>query len=692
MISLLIIILNVDIIAQPVWKNYTTVSTGSSGLIDNGVRCVCKAADGSYWFATDDGISILNGSEWTSYTSINNVPLEQSTFVYKDRQDNIWIAAGRDILLRSDGNNWITYRASDTTFTTYYIDQITDDKFNNLWFSSSFGISRFDGTNWTNYTNDSGFPPGSAISLASDSSGTIWAGTISWGAYKFDGTEWISSNNEDLIDHMVLTIYVDRSNNVWFGTYGNGFVKFDGLNWYHYTNVVNVTGIAQDSTGAYYFSSEYQYTGLYKFADNTWSHFNTTNSDIIGNNIYKMFQTGNLIWLIKYAPFGACYFDGNVFKTYSCDGLNDNYVYCVYEDKQHNYWFGTRQNNACMFDGSDWKSYRDPFEGGVTNTIQGNSVYSIIEDENSSLYFATDFYISKLCGDTWSLINSFPTNQIFRILKDEQSGLWFTHFKGITHYDFSSFTDYIFPDSLVFDEWGYGWAIPHLGYDMKQDMLDQIWMCDLYYGIRIYDGTSWQLNKSFKNARSICFDREGDPWIGTDSGVIHLHGSEMIRYTVENGLVNDTVNSILTDKSGNIWFGTNNGLSMIDSNLVWMTYSTSNGLVSNKINGIMEDSDKNLWFATDGGVSKLVLHSTGYPDHEPLQLVLYPNPCSTSITYNTTKPVFRIEIFNIDGHLLLVSGSEHNHGKIDISSLPDGLYIFKIYTKSGSVARRFIAM
>ena len=75
-------------------------------------------------------------------------------------------------------------------------------------------------------------------------------------------------------------------------------------------------------------------------------------------------------------------------------------------------------------------------------------------------------------------------------------------------------------------------------------------------------------------------------------------------YSVEAGLAQSQVYSMLEDSRGNLWFGTRGGgLSRFDG-ISFYNYSVQNGLTNNFIRSISEDSKGNLWIATDAGVSK----------------------------------------------------------------------------------------
>jgi len=105
------------------------------------------------------------------------------------------------------------------------------------------------------------------------------------------------------------------------------------------------------------------------------------------------------------------------------------------------------------------------------------------------------------------------------------------------------------------------------------------------------------------NINSIAIDAQGNKWIGTSDGVTKFDGKIWTTYTVLNGLAHNNVTSIAIDVQGNKWFGTPSGVSKFDG-VNWKTYSVPDGLASYSVNSITIDIQGNIWFGTDLGVSK----------------------------------------------------------------------------------------
>jgi len=105
---------------------------------------------------------------------------------------------------------------------------------------------------------------------------------------------------------------------------------------------------------------------------------------------------------------------------------------------------------------------------------------------------------------------------------------------------------------------------------------------------------------------------------GTDGGAA-LHFSEHTKrdwqvYTTEDGLINDTVLSVVRDHSDNWWFGTMQGISRMSGSL-WTGYTLeTHSIISMQVKFLAVDPDGAVWMATDKGLSKFINDQwTSYP-------------------------------------------------------------------------------
>jgi len=106
--------------------------------------------------------------------------------------------------------------------------------------------------------------------------------------------------------------------------------------------------------------------------------------------------------------------------------------------------------------------------------------------------------------------------------------------------------------------------------------------------------------------------------------------------SIEQGLSQSTVFSILQDKRGFMWFGTNDGLNRYDGYKMTVYKpdpSKPNSLCGNRVFVIYEDHAGNLWIGTDGGLNKYNRDKENFTHfvHNPANRNSLPNNHITSI-------------------------------------------------------------
>lgn len=295
---------------------------------------------------------------------------------------------------------------------------------------------------------------------------------------------------------------------------------------------------------------------------------------------------------------GVYRYDGRLFTNFTVkDGLNDDNVSAIIEDKAGNILFATNKG-ICKYDGRSFSRYSDNAE---LNTM---SVSCLLEDREGNLWMGTLFEgVYRYDGKTLAnFLNNNdrkfhlgnPYQTILHILQDKSGDLWFSSWNGggAWRYDGRSFTEYL-PSDLYYQRnedqrTGIKKTIPKesaiynkslpidsinddMIFSISEDKAGNIWFATRNHGACRYDGKTFfpiGEHESFYSGGvyDILEDRKGNIWLATNKyGVWHYDGKTFKNYTTKDGLVNDSVFSILEDKAGNLWFGTRAfGLSRYD--------------------------------------------------------------------------------------------------------------------------------
>lgn len=107
-------------------------------------------------------------------------------------------------------------------------------------------------------------------------------------------------------------------------------------------------------------------------------------------------------------------------------------------------------------------------------------------------------------------------------------------------------------------------------------------------------------------ANDIAETKEGQLWIGTYAGLYSYDGITFTAYNNIDSVKN--VNELYVDEEGRLWIGTNdNGVTMMINGKVMNVIDTEDGLLSNSIKSIVCDSNGYYYIGSSSGISIITL-------------------------------------------------------------------------------------
>ena len=323
-----------------------------------------------------------------------------------------------------------------------------------------------------------------------------------------------------------------------------------------------------------------------------------TTQDGLANNVVTFIledRKGHLWFATRLG--GVSRYDGEEFVTFTTqEGLASNEVTSILEDQAGNLWFGTRGGGVSRYDGEAFATFTTQ-EG-----LASNGVSSILEDQEGHLWFATGIAgVSRYDGEefvTFTTQEGLANNQVVSILEDQEGDLWFGTFGGgVSRYEGSHLVLFTTEDGLANN--GVMCVL--------QDRAGHLWF-GTWGGVSHYDGEEFDTTfttddgLALNNVWAILEDRKGHLWFGTyGGGVSRYDGEEFVTFTTQDGLADNSVRAILEDRAGLLWFGTYGGVSRYDGEQFVVTFTTKDGLGVNDVWAILEDREGDLWFGTAGG-------------------------------------------------------------------------------------------
>ncbi|HOY48129.1 MAG TPA: two-component regulator propeller domain-containing protein [Flavobacteriales bacterium] len=505
--------------------------TDKDGLSDGQVRTILEDETGNFWIGTNDGGLIKYfGSSFTNYIDSTLECKHGIRSIVEDKKGQFWVGTNTQGLLQFD-DKYVRKYTQKEGLKSNYVSSLLEDSYGNLWIGTfGQGVCKFDGKSFTYFTTEEGLSGNNIVSLAEDRSGNLWIGTYSGGVTKYDGNrveellngKQFSKNEirdiqvingkpvksffhftekQGLGGDIVWSIFQDKQSNMWFGTFESGVTQYDGKKFKRYTIDPNTT---KNTVWSIYEDNK----------ENLW--FGTFGAGAIrfdGNRIDAL-EKGKKIppqELTDLRKENGKYVKSFLYLT-DKEGLSDNFVRSIYQDKQQNLWLTTNKalhliKEKKRSDAQLPKTINSPQQFIESSQLVlfnkedgmkagGFFQGSVMLDSKNRFWMTSSNSLSTLNLNTFNIDKVVPELQLETILIDEKFIDYLLlksdsahiqelpeQFENIKFSDVSNFHNYPLElelpynlNHLTFNFIGIDWSAPHnLKYQFKLEGLDQDW-------------------------------------------------------------------------------------------------------------------------------------------------------------------------------------------------------------------------
>lgn len=576
-------------------------------LSANYITCLFEDKRGYIWVGTNDGGVNVYDRKSETFHRIDlgeNSLLQRNIFeikaIIEDADSNIWIATSGDGLLKlkvnenNDGNLSFTEKwfvnepdnanciCSNQVFFAYF------DREGTLWLGTSEGLDRLDvkTETFTHFVINTKNPAAPEISSSKSiyaiheaKDGSFWVGTIG-GLVKFDrsdGNYRYFPNKYDVFSYgwgNITSMVEDADGNLWLAT-PKELMKFDVGN-ESYTSFTHdpfnpktisfnsISSVYIDNTDILWVGTTGMGIDYYDPKANRFNVFNYVpdrNSRLRSFSIRSVLEDniGN-IWIGAEVLYKWDRKTGQItsFERSSNEpkAFGNTIIFSMIEYTDGNIWAATTEG-LLRYNPKTAKQRLYKYEEDNKNSIPQSEVYTVFQDMDSTIWIATEKYLSKLI--------------------DEEKGI----FKSFKYHTASTFYEQVRP--VIF-----------------QDADRQMWL-GTKYGLNLFN-PKMETFKLFENhpdqpnslnnnlIKSICADPiypDRYLWIGTNGGLNRYDKktNSFFYYTEENGLPNNVIYGIESDVQNNLWLSTNKGLSRFNlQSGEFRNFDVNDGLQSNEFN------------------------------------------------------------------------------------------------------------
>ncbi|WP_291527989.1 hybrid sensor histidine kinase/response regulator transcription factor [Bacteroides sp. UBA939] len=454
------------------------------------------------------------------------------------------------------------------------INYITKDSQGFMWFSTPYGLNRYDGYVFKVFTRNSknpySLPDNEIYDVQENADGLLWVHTAHLGYVYYDPEKETFHPAAPLLEKKYgipdspYQMYIDKEKNIWsYADNGTHCYNIKEKKLYFYPveeklkeQSVGLISFAEDENAIVLLYSN----GYFELVDRKTKEITHRNRQLVHTANIESRQYGMLIDA-----------DGD-YWVYGNDGI---WVYYVGENKwQH---ISARKDSPYVLSSdNNVKAIKKDTKNQIWIAIDHGGINIINKNLHTIKYLQNDVFSER----------SILQNSINTFYCDESGGVWIGYYKrGISYYNESIFkfrTDHL----LEFNQ-----------------------------------------TKNFTpDVNAISEDKQGNLWIGTSSGLISMNRETGVRKIYQhesnkNSLSGDVIVSMLKTKDGKTWIGTFlNGLNAFDGQS-FTHYrhhpENSNSLVNDNIWSLAEGNDGYIWIGTLGnGLQGLNPHTgkfTYYP-------------------------------------------------------------------------------
>ncbi|MBN2821159.1 MAG: hypothetical protein JXP36_19455, partial [Bacteroidales bacterium] len=433
------------------------------------------------------------------------------------------------------------------------ITKIDEDREGNLWISSNEGIAK----------------------ISRDINGRIIGRT------NFNST---APSPRTIVHETIETMVIDNEDRIWLGALRSGLYIIDDDSVMHVNAIIDQ---ASEKLGSFIHdliidNNNFLWIGQkkhpLKIIDLNYNNFNTliyseekSDKAIKDVEIQSIAGKENKLWVGNTLGIDIYAFnDQSLVKTGSIPNklgqelIWKNSINALFCDSNWNLWIGSSTNSLVEISK----------EGKIDKTLVNGYVYSIIEDDEDRIWFAT-----------WGQGIGFVDKNTRKLVQ----------YCGTPKQKLELTSDVVL--SLCIDSRGYLWAGTKGG-GLNVALLKNVVSRSESFVSFTHDANDSR-SISYNDVLDVIETRNGDIWLATGRGLNKVvfprqktieqaladNDIQFERITEEDGLPSGVILSIREDNKGNLWLGTNNGLCRyVPENKSITTFNENDGLPSADFN------------------------------------------------------------------------------------------------------------
>jgi signal transduction histidine kinase/ligand-binding sensor domain-containing protein len=523
------------------------------------VTALAQTSDGYLWLGSSDGLYRFDGVVFERYQPQSGRPFPAQEV--------------RSLLALPNSDLWIGFRSG--------------------------GISFLRNGHATNYTVREGVPVGMVRGLAQDREGTIWAATTS-GLARLEGDRWKEVGKDwNFPGKSAIAVFLDGHGTLWVSTEDTLVFLPPGARRFQPTGTREspVYQIAQAAGGKLWMAETTRSVRPIPLSDKRQPPDET---EIQVGSVGILFDADGALWItsigdgLRRSPApellkGKIKEFSNAVESFTAkDGLSDDFIRAILQDREGNIWVGTA-NGLDRFRKTNLAPVVFPSKLDQLVWVAGDGGDIWIENGASLI---------RVHGGRADRANPIPCLTV-SAYRDSAGAIWWVCGDAIYRYHDGNYTRIALPPSFPK-------TYKESGIQATEDGSGALWLSAEREGLFYRREGDWHRLESASefaklSPRAAFTDWMGRAWFGYGEGTMILLKDENIQRVF---LPTDSpVGSVkaINGRGRHIWVGGDSGLAFFDGNR-FLRIVPADAETFGSVMGVMETSDGSLWLAESRGV------------------------------------------------------------------------------------------
>jgi signal transduction histidine kinase/ligand-binding sensor domain-containing protein/CheY-like chemotaxis protein/HPt (histidine-containing phosphotransfer) domain-containing protein len=513
------------------------------GLPQATVRAITQTADGYLWLGTQTELVRFDGVRFTIVDGRGG-PLA----LLGDREGGLWYAPfGRGVTHRADGRA-ITWTSRDG-LPGEIVHQIFQDRDGVVWAAGAGGLARWHGGR---IETIGGLTGRSVTALAQGLGGALWIGTSEAGIFRLAaGILSRVTALDGLPDDQIASLLVDRHGDLWAGT-PRGLGRLRGGRWETLTTRDglpgnSVTALLEDADGHLWVGTR---SGLAVLRQGRFTSL-TERDGLRSEAIAALYQDAERNLWVGTGAGGLVRLRATPFTSLESLGVRGA-VWSAYEDRAGTFWIGTNENGLLRLQDGRITAFT------VADGLPDDRVRPILEDRQGDLWLGTSSGLVRRRGgrfETWTRQDGLPSTYAIALFEDRDGTLWIGTQEGLARRRGGRLEPFLESAGLPRA------AVRVVHRDRRGALL-----VGTRLGLFRQAGGRFERVPGSPEAQIFALreDSDGTLWVGTGrAGLQRLRGGRWTGFRRRDGLQDDTVYHILEDRRGRFWMSGNRGIQRV---------------------------------------------------------------------------------------------------------------------------------